>query len=222
MGSDPNVNCPLCGADAWPFVPGAARGALRCGVCRLTFVPECGQLSPAAERERYARHRNGPGDAGYRGFLNRLLAPLAERLAPGAEGLDFGCGPGPAVSVMMQERGFRMRDWDPFFMPEEDPLAADYDFITCTEVLEHLRRPRETLERLDGLLRPGGLLGVMTLLLEDDDAFGAWWYARDPTHIAFYRPETLEWIAAWRGWSLERLPRGAALLRKPLRASESL
>lgn len=210
----PDARCPLCAGHAAPFVPGAARGALRCGTCRLTFVPESGHLSPGAERARYAEHRNGPQDAGYREFLDRLLAPLRQRLAPGAEGLDFGCGPGPAVSAMLGERGFSVRDWDPYFRPDDDALAREYDFIVCTEVFEHLRRPAETLEQLDGLLRPNGALGVMTLLLEADDAFGSWWYARDPTHIAFYKPETLEWIARSRGWSLELLPKGAAVFRK--------
>ncbi len=209
------MTCPLCAAAAAPFRPGAARGALRCGTCALTFVPPERHLPPEAEKARYAEHRNGPDDAGYRAFLDRLLAPLCERLPAGAEGLDFGCGPGPAASVMLGERGFKVRDWDPFFRPDGAALERGYDFIVCTEVLEHLRRPAETLSRLDGLLRPGGLLGVMTMLLEDDEAFGTWWYAADPTHISFYKADTLEWVAASRGWRLEILPRGAAVFRKP-------
>ncbi|MDX6770932.1 MAG: class I SAM-dependent methyltransferase [Elusimicrobiota bacterium] len=208
------MTCPLCAGAAAPFAPGAARGALRCGTCALTFVPPERHLTPQAERARYAEHRNDPGDAGYRAFLDRLLVPLAARLSPGAEGLDFGCGPGPTASVMLGERGFVVRDWDPFFHPDEQALARTYDFIVCTEVLEHLRRPAQTLERLDGLLRPGGVLGVMTLLLQDDDAFATWWYAKDPTHIAFYKEETLRWVAASRGWTLELLPQGAAVFRR--------
>jgi hypothetical protein len=215
LGPGPDVDCPLCGGRAAPFAPGAARAARRCGTCALTFVPRERHLGPEAERARYAEHRNGPQDAGYRAFLDRLLAPLAERLPPGAEGLDFGCGPGPAASVMMRERGFAMTDYDPFFVPDEAALARDYDFIVSTEVFEHLRRPGTTLDRIAALLRPGGMLGIMTTLLEQDDAFATWWYAQDPTHIAFYRSETLEWVARSRGWTLEPLPRGAALFRVP-------
>lgn len=209
------LSCPLCSAASAPFAPGAARSARRCGACALTFVPSSAQLGSDEERARYLTHRNGPHDAGYRAFLDRLLAPLGERLPPGAEGLDYGCGPGPAVSTMMGERGWRVADWDPFFRPHPAPLSRVYDFITCTEVFEHLREPAAALARLDGLLRPGGRLGVLTSLLEDDAGFGEWWYARDPTHIAFYKAETLEWIARSRGWALQRLPRGAALFRKP-------
>ena len=159
------MSCPLCAASAGPFGPGAARGALRCETCALTFVPPSRHLSPEAERARYAEHNNDPRDPGYREFLDRLLAPLAARLSKGAEGLDFGCGPGPAASVMLRERGFKARDWDPYFFPDEGALERDYDFIVCTEVFEHLREPGETLRRLDGLLRPGGWLGVMTMRL---------------------------------------------------------
>ncbi|UPT74846.1 MAG: class I SAM-dependent methyltransferase [Elusimicrobiota bacterium] len=93
-------------------------------------------------------------------------------------------------------------------------MRLTYAFVTCTEVAEHLRRPAETFARLDALLAPGGILGVLTSTLEDDAAFPGWWYRRDPTHIAFYRPETLAWIARARGWALERPSRDAALFTK--------
>lgn len=216
MGSGPFVDCPLCAGGAAPFAPGAARGALRCGTCALTFVPPERRLGPEAERARYARHDNRPDDPDYRAFLDQLLRPLAGRLKPGAEGLDFGCGPGPTASVMMRERGFAMTDYDPFFRPDETALARTYDFIVSTEVFEHLREPGRTLDLLERLLRPNGILAIKTMLLADDDGFGTWWYAQDPTHIAFYKDETLRWLAGSRGWTLELLPRGVALLRKPL------
>jgi SAM-dependent methyltransferase len=208
--------CPLCAGGAAPFGPGAARGALRCGTCALTFVPPERLLSPEAEKARYETHENRPDDPGYRAFLDRLLLPLSQRLSPGAEGLDFGCGPGPTASVMMRERGFAMTDYDPYFVPDEAALSRQYDFIVCTEVFEHLRRPAETIGLLDRLLRTNGVLAIMTALLADDDGFATWWYSQDPTHIVFYKEETLRWLAASKGWGLELLPRGAALLRKPL------
>ncbi|MBI5201901.1 MAG: class I SAM-dependent methyltransferase, partial [Elusimicrobia bacterium] len=136
------------------------------------------------------------------------------RLAPGAEGLDYGCGPGPTASVMMRERGFAMTDYDPYFAPDAAALSRSYDFVVATEVLEHLRRPAGDLARLDGLLKPGGILGAMTGVLEDDAAFAGWWYRGDFTHIAFYRPETLAWISRRFGWELARPSRDVALFRK--------
>jgi 2-polyprenyl-3-methyl-5-hydroxy-6-metoxy-1,4-benzoquinol methylase len=180
------------------------RDFLRCGVCALTFVPSSQHIDEASERARYAEHRNSPEDLDYRAFLDRLLLPLTKRLTPGARGLDYGCGPGPTASVMMRERGFVMNDYDPFFFPNIEALSVRYDFVVCTEVLEHLRRPAEVFARLDHLIASGGTLGVLTGILEDDAVFPAWWYHRDPTHISFYRPETLTWIATRHGWSLER------------------
>jgi hypothetical protein len=44
----------------------------------------------------------------------------------------------------------------------------------------------------------------MTRILEPGQALSEWWYARDPTHVAFYRGETLAWIARRHGWRLAR------------------
>jgi hypothetical protein len=209
-------SCPLCGAASRSFLRADGRDYRRCGTCALTYVPAAQHADAAAERARYAEHNNVPTDPGYRDFLDRLLLPLCARLKPGDEGLDYGCGPGPTASVMLSERGFPTRGYDPYFFPDEALLSRRYEFLVCTEVLEHLRRPGEDLARLDALLKPGGLLGVMTGVLEDDAAFEGWWYRRDFTHIGFYRPETLDWIARRRGWELSRPSRDAALFRKPV------
>ncbi len=215
-------SCPLCAGTPRAFLRADGRDYLRCGTCALTFVPASQHADAARERARYAEHRNAPFDPGYRSFLDRLLAPLCAQLTPGAEGLDYGCGPGPAASMMLAERGFPTRDYDPHFFPDEAALSRKYDFLVCTEVLEHLRRPAEDLSRLDRLLKPGGLLGVMTGVLEDDAAFPGWWYRKDFTHIGFYRPETLAWIAGRFGWTLTRPSRDAALFRKAARTPRPL
>ena len=207
-------SCPLCGGAPRAFLSADERDYLRCGACALTFVPASQHADASRERARYAEHKNTPSDPGYRGFLDRILAPLSALLAPGACGLDYGCGPGPAASAMLGERGFPTANYDPYFFDDEAALARTYDFLVCTEVLEHLRRPAEDLARMDGLLKPGGLLGVMTRVLEDDAAFEGWWYRKDFTHIGFYRPETLEWISRRFGWELSRPSRDAALFRK--------
>lgn len=204
----------MCGGAPRAFFAAEGRDFLRCGICLLTFVPAAQHAERAKEVARYAEHNNAPGDPGYRGFLDRLLSPLCAVLPSGAEGLDYGCGPGPTASGMMRERGFPTFDYDLYFFPDRATLSRAYDFIVCTEVLEHLRRPIDDLTRLDGLLKPGGTLGVMTGVLEDDASFPGWWYRNDFTHISFYRPETLAWIAERFGWALARPSRDAALFRK--------
>lgn len=135
----------------------------------------------------------------YRRFLGRLLIPLSRQLAPASEGLDFGCGPGPALSVMLSEIGHSMSIYDPYFFPDPEIFSKTYDFISMSEVAEHLRRPGQDLNRLWALLRPGGWLGIMTKLVLDKTAFSCWHYKNDPTHVAFFSRETFQWLAnQWR------------------------
>lgn len=209
------MRCPLCEGTALAELARVEDlPYLRCARCRLTFLHPDHRLPPGQERARYEEHENDPADPRYRAFLDRLAGPLAARLAPGMEGLDYGSGPGPTLSRMLEERGFPMEIWDPFFAPDPAPLERRYDFVTCTETAEHFFEPGEELRRLDGLLRRPGWLALMTRVLEDDEGFSEWWYVRDPTHVSFYRPETLEWIALARGWSLERPRTHVALFRK--------
>jgi SAM-dependent methyltransferase len=196
--------CPLCEAgETFLFHRNDQREFRRCRACRLTFVPASHHLGRADELARYRTHQNRPDDPAYRAFLDRLAQHLAPKLEPGASGLDYGSGPGPTLSVMLEEQGFAMRLYDPFFAPDERALRETYDFITCTETVEHFARPAAEFGLFARLLRPGGWLGVMTQLLENDETFPGWWYHRDPTHIAFYRPETMRWIAARHHWRIE-------------------
>ncbi len=107
-----------------------------------------------------------------------------------------------------------MSVYDPFFAPDPAVLDGSYDFITCTETVEHFFSPADEFERLNKMLRNGGWLGVMTEM-RNDSSFENWWYTRDPTHVCFYRVETMEWIALHFGWTLERPHRNVTLFRKP-------
>jgi hypothetical protein len=173
------------------------------------------RLGAAAELAHYRTHENDPSDPGYRSFLSRLSIPLGERLAPGAEGLDYGSGPGPTLALMFQERGYSMRNFDPFFSPDSSVLERTYDFITATEVVEHFFSPGPEFDRLDRMLSPGGWLGVMTEVLDETRSLSTWRYARDPTHVSLYSGSTLKWIARHYGWTLERPRPTVFLFQKP-------
>lgn len=178
------------------------RDYYRCTRCFLAFLEPSQRLDSASERAEYAKHNNNPNDPGYRRFLRRLTEHLVPRLSSGAQGLDLGCGPGPTLSVILEEQGFEMTNYDPFFAPDAAALHCTYDFITCTETVEHLYHPAQTFNLLDRLLRPGGWLGIMTETMLDDARFATWWYVSEPTHVCFYRKETLAWIADHYGWTM--------------------
>ncbi|MEX0606514.1 MAG: class I SAM-dependent methyltransferase, partial [Halofilum sp. (in: g-proteobacteria)] len=154
----------------------------------------------AAEKAHYDRHDNDPADPRYRRFLSRAADALMARIDPPARGLDFGSGPGPTLSVMLEEAGYTVALYDKVYAPDPAPFNANYDFITATEVFEHLDAPAETIELLLDSLRPGGWLIIMTKRAGDYEAFTRWHYTGDPTHITFFSEETFRWVA--RRWNL--------------------
>ncbi|WP_068636217.1 class I SAM-dependent methyltransferase [Thauera butanivorans] len=190
------------------------RDYLRCGRCEATFLLPAQRPAAAAERAEYALHCNDAADPAYRRFLGRLAAPLLARLAPASTGLDYGCGPGPALAGMLRAAGHAVALYDPFFAPDAAVLARSYDFITCTEAAEHFHDPAAEFARLDGLLRPGGWLAVMTCFQADDARFAGWHYRRDPTHVVFYRESTFRWLADRFGWQCEVPCKDVVLMRK--------
>lgn len=218
-----SVRCPLCQHPAPTLfasaeLSGIPRDYFRCPGCRLTFLDPDALPNREEEKAQYDLHHNDPADDSYRQFLNRLAGPLIatlrDRFPEGANGLDFGCGPGPALSGMLREKGFSMQDYDPMYAPDSAPLTQQYDFIACTEVVEHFHAPGDSFALLDGLLRPGGILAIMTSWLMNDANFAHWHYRRDPTHVCFYKPATFQWLASRYGYELMLPDTNITLLRK--------
>ena len=187
----------------------------RCGACHATFLDPEQRLSLDNEHARYRLHRNDPGDKDYRRFLSKLARPLLRQLPAEAKGLDYGCGPGPALACMLREAGHQIRLFDPLFFPDPEPLEDLYDFIVCTEVIEHFHRPAKEFIRFDRMLRPGGWLAIMTCFQTDDNRFATWHYRRDPTHVVFFRESTLRYVARQFQWRCEIPIKDVALMQKP-------
>jgi len=158
------------------------------------FVPPAQHLSPTDEKTYYDLHDNQACDPGYRRFLARLFTPLNQRLKANAHGLDVGCGPGPTLSKMFEEAGHRVALYDPYYAPDTSVLSATYDFITLSEVVEHMAEPGAALDRLWTNLAPGGVLGIMTKRVRDAEAFKTWHYITDPTHVCFFSDATFHWL----------------------------
>lgn len=192
-----NTTCRLCQLTNGEFFYEESRVYYRCPVCRLVYVLPNQYLSPEKEKAVYDQHQNSPDDVNYRRFLERLFLPVSERLTPASSGFDFGSGPGPTLSVMFEEAGHTMTIYDPFYAPNAAAFQQQYDFITASEVFEHLHQPRQELDRLWSCLKPGGVLGIMTKRVIDRAAFSNWHYKNDPTHVCFASLETFEWSAQY-------------------------
>lgn len=190
------MHCPLCHFDEVRFFAAdKKRRYYICSHCDLVFVlpealPDAGQ-----ERTRYEMHQNDAANEGYRQFLNRIVGPVSAHIQSGSDGLDFGCGPTTLLAQLIRAKGYAMRVYDPFFQPDESVLSGSYDFITATEVVEHLHKPREEFHRLFDMLKPAGLLAVMTRFRPPQAVFQNWYYKNDYTHVCFYSDATIQWIA---------------------------
>jgi len=191
----------------------SGRHYFACDCCALVHLARENRLAREQEAAHYGTHENSPDDLRYRGFLDRLRLPLVERLTHGAQGLDFGSGPGPTLSVMFEERGFPMQIYDPFFAPDASVLHRQFDFVSCSETAEHFFDPAAEFARFDRLLRPGGWLAIMTMMTPARSQFRQWHYPRDPTHVCFYGLDTMRWIAQQYGWQLELPHANVALFR---------
>lgn len=196
------MNCKLCdNTGVVEFYRDKKRSYNRCSCCGLIFVPPEFYISPDAEKAEYDLHQNNPEDTGYRQFLSRLFNPMNARIKHGSHGFDFGAGPGPTLSVMFEEAGHKMDLFDKLYAPDSKVFKNKYDFITATEVLEHLHEPKIEVDRLWGCLKPGGWLGIMTKLALGKEEFQNWHYKNDMTHVCFFSEKTFKWLAKY--WQAE-------------------
>lgn len=196
--------CPICsGTNVFSFQLIGSIEYFRCKTCLGLFTDPKSRLSPEKEKERYSLHNNDVDDPEYRKFLSKLFDPLIKKLKKESRGLDYGCGPGPALASMLREEGFSVDIYDPYFFPDESYRDKVYDFITCTEAAEHFYEPQKEFNKLDQVLADKGILGVMTNFYEDTINFEDWYYRKDPTHVVFYAVKTLQCIAEERSWEVD-------------------
>lgn len=190
------INCTLCKSlDTHPLHSNNLYTYHICRECDLVFVKPDERLNPEKEKQRYDQHENDPEDERYRAFLNQLFNPLNKKLKPHSYGLDYGAGPGPTLSVMLEEVGHSMEIYDPYYANNRSVLQNKYDFITSTETVEHFYNPGDEFEKLWSILKPDGYLGIMTLLRPEDEPFSEWHYTHDETHVSFFSMKTFRWLA---------------------------
>jgi hypothetical protein len=188
--------CGLCGHTQHnAYFEDKRRPYLQCTRCYLVFVPKSHHIDASAEKAIYDQHQNDLADEGYRRFLSRALDPVVASVGKGAIGLDFGCGPGPLLAKMLIDAGYRVNLYDLYYHPNNVVLQQRYDFITCTEVIEHIAEPKQVLEQLLSMLKVGAPLVLMTKLVLGQDRFASWHYKNDLTHISYFSRATFEYVA---------------------------
>ena len=139
---------------------------------------------------------------------------MIPHIRPNSRGIDFGAGPGPALANMFADDGFEMSLYDLYFHNDRSVLSHSYDFVVTSETVEHFESPGSEFELINNLLKEGGVMGIMTSILYESINIEKWYYRMDPTHIAFYSPETMEWIAKQYNWKLHIPFKNICIFRK--------
>lgn len=99
--------CPMClskGSMLQPVQGPDKREYSLCFSCKLIFTSTRFQLTAVEQKKRYEKHRNGLQNTGYVKFLNRAIEPALSYLHTGMKGLDYGCGPVPTLSRLLDLR----------------------------------------------------------------------------------------------------------------------
>ena len=210
------ILCPLCRQGSpHHYHSDKRRDYLQCARCQLVFVtPE--QLPDAREEKAiYDLHQNSADDPGYLAFLQRLANPLLERLPACSRGLDYGCGPNPVLAQLLSRQGHLMQYHDPFYHPLADVHGRQFDFISCTEAIEHFHRPATAWHHWMNMLLPGGYLAIMTKRVIDAERFSRWHYKNDLTHVSFFSDATFDWLARHHALELEVVGADVVFFHRP-------
>ena len=169
-----------------------------CSFCEFIAKDKNQIISRYKELQRYNEHHNSIADplyvAYFKQFLTEAVFPYVQR---GKQGFDFGSGPSPVLAqILKRDYGYQMDVYDLFYANNKSYVDKKYDLITSTEVVEHLSDPLKAFTLFVQLLKPKGILAIMTMFHHNnDDAFLKWHYIRDLSHIAFYTPKTMEYLA---------------------------
>lgn len=186
-----STKCPLC--NSLPLKEVQNHYWL-CSTCKGIFKHPDYHLSAKEEKAHYKTHNNDVFDKGYRKFVSPITSQIIKRFTPQHLGLDYGAGTGPVITKVLEEKGYKVALYDPFFHPNTEVLNHPYDYIACCEVAEHFHQPLKEFERLKSLLKPKGQLLMMTHLYNPNISFAHWYYKNDPTHVFIYQKETILWL----------------------------
>lgn len=189
------MSCPLClSRDEELFSQDKQRSYQLCRSCGLVFVPRTELVSLSAEKDRYESHENSETDDGYRKYLGTIADAIRKEVGPSDHGLDFGSGKTKLLAELLSPNP--VESYDVYFHPDDSLLQKKYDFIVMSEVIEHLRDPRETMESLRNLSRK---FFIKTKWYPEKEKFSEWFYKRDITHVQFFN-ETSFNALGFKSW----------------------
>ncbi|TNF08761.1 MAG: class I SAM-dependent methyltransferase [Bacillota bacterium] len=198
-------NCPLCNHETSSFIHEKFGIVFHeCPHCELIFKDSSNYINESAELDVYLRHQNSLENIGYVNYLMNFIEQGVTPFIQSGKALEFGSGPSPVLAHLLKTHyKFEVDIYDYYFSPHKIYEGKTYDLITSTEVIEHIQKPEKVFELFHALLNQQGILSLMTLFYpKDRDVFKDWFYIRDPSHVTFYTPKTMTYIAETFGFEL--------------------
>lgn len=195
------MNCRLCQQNTKHLLYYGKRTFMHCEACDSIQLALNDLPDRKVEKKRYTAHNNDSNDDGYVRFLQPMIDVVLQEQEATNLGLDFGSGPQPVLSDILQSKGYAVSAYDPIFKNETSILDKSFDYILCCEVMEHFHNPYGAFKKLHSLLKPGGKLYCKTMLYDHDIDFDKWWYKNDITHVFFYSQKSLKYIQHAFGFS---------------------
>lgn len=223
--------CDLCSQDAFDIVAERDRHGKplrtaickRCGLVRHEVIPSEEELVSFYATD-YRKQYNGERVPGPRRVMRawrngeRICTQVAPLLPQQASVLEVGAGIGCTVKVF-EKAGFAARGIDPggeFLTFSRDKLHAcvdvcslydlqeshTYDAVLLVHVIEHLRSPRQAIQHISGVLKPGGMFYVECPNLQAPFARRSKLF--HTAHIHNFVPTTLQWLAESCGFRLRK------------------
>lgn len=193
-------NCSLCHGPTKVFKAYTKKTYFQCSLCQGILLGNEYRLESYDEKKLYDYHNNDVFDLRYQAFVLSLVKGIRRDFDSQSAGLDYGCGPGPVIAKLLEDNGYKVALYDPYYMDKPENLKHTYDYIVTSEVAEHFYAPDEEFSKLKKLLNPGGSLYVKTARFKNGMNFDRWRYKNDPTHVFFYMAETFEWIREAMGF----------------------
>lgn len=169
----------------------------KCKKCSYVFLDEVFYVDEAVEKKHYDKHDNNFESLGYvkmfENLIEKFVYPYKEDLKTA---LDFGCGEGKVLPVLLEKSGIECDSYDLFYFPRRVYEGKKYDLILSTEVFEHLQNPLEVFKKLLLHVEKNGYILLMSAFHPDEkEEFLKWWYIRDITHIGFFNLRTFEYLS---------------------------
>jgi len=165
-----------------------------CLLCDTIFLNPKYYIDTNEEKRRYLKHQNNYIDEGYLKFLSKIRDPMLKYVNNNDIGIDYGCGHTPVLSKMFKDCGIVVDNYDYYFY-KNIPLINHYNFLVCSEVIEHFHDPMSEFLTMKSILKEKSILAFMTSMHKKDLNFEDWWYKNDPTHVIFYSLNTFEYLA---------------------------